>query len=154
MKTCVFLFFLGLFPVQISSAVLSQTRSRSGSAVLHSQSSTEDVKEEMPEVKQEPEDPPAQVATSKAPAEDAPEARAKRDEEERERERREKEREREKEKEREREKEKEKEREREKQKQKESEKERESAKEKDKGKHEDGRKKEAELIKQLKADLK
>ncbi|XP_062985236.1 E3 ubiquitin-protein ligase BRE1A [Elgaria multicarinata webbii] len=125
---------------------LSKTRSRSGSALLHSQSSTEDAKEEPPEIKQEPDDP--QAATSKGPAEDAPETKAKRDEEERER------REKEKEKEREREKEKEKEREREKQKQKESEKEKESTKEKDKGKHEDGRKKEAELVKQLKADLK
>ncbi|XP_020646802.1 E3 ubiquitin-protein ligase BRE1A [Pogona vitticeps] len=137
---------------------LSKTRSRSGSALLHSQSSTEDVKEEPPEIKQEPEDPSSQAATSKGASEDAPEAKAKRDEEERERERREKEREREKEKEKEKEKErereKEKEREREKQKQKESEKERESTKEKDKGKHDDGRKKEAELVKQLKADLK
>ncbi|XP_053151878.1 E3 ubiquitin-protein ligase BRE1A [Hemicordylus capensis] len=132
---------------------LSKTRSRSGSALLHSQSSTEDTKEEPLELKQEPDD-----VASKAPPEDLSETKAKRDEEERERERREKEREREKEKEkekeREREKEKEKEREREKQKQKESEKERESTKEKDKGKHDDGRKKEAELIKQLKADLK
>ncbi|XP_015278574.1 PREDICTED: E3 ubiquitin-protein ligase BRE1A [Gekko japonicus] len=137
---------------------LSKTRSRSGSALLHSQSSTEDTKEELPEIKQEPDDVSAPSASSKAPPEDTSETKAKRDEEERERERREKEREREKEKEkekeREREKEKEKEREREKQKQKESEKERESAKEKDKGKHDDGRKKEAELIKQLKADLK
>ncbi|KAJ6657077.1 hypothetical protein lerEdw1_002822 [Lerista edwardsae] len=54
----------------------------------------------------------------------------------------------------EREREKEKEKEREKQKQKESEKERELAKEKDKGKHDDGRKKDVELVKQLKADLK
>ncbi|KAH0628394.1 hypothetical protein JD844_009492 [Phrynosoma platyrhinos] len=137
---------------------LSKTRSRSGSALLHSQSSTEETKEEPPEIKQEPDDPSSQTSASKGPPEDAPETKAKRDEEERERERREKEREREKEKEkekeREREKEKEKEREREKQKQKESEKERESAKEKDKGKHDDGRKKEAELVKQLKADLK
>ncbi|XP_048359392.1 E3 ubiquitin-protein ligase BRE1A [Sphaerodactylus townsendi] len=135
---------------------LSKTRSRSGSALLHSQSSTEDTKEEPPDIKQEPDDISALSMASKAPPEDAPEIKAKRDEEERERERREREREKEKEKEkdREREKEKEKEREREKQKQKESEKERESTKEKDKGKHDDGRKKEAELIKQLKADLK
>ncbi|XP_058025006.1 E3 ubiquitin-protein ligase BRE1A isoform X2 [Ahaetulla prasina] len=134
---------------------LSKTRSRSGSALLHSQSSTEDAKEEPPEIKQEAEDP-SHAATSKGPSEDALETKAKRDEEERERERREKEREREKEKEKEkeREREKEKEREREKQKQKESEKERESTKEKDKGKHDDGRKREAELVKQLKADLK
>lgn len=142
----------------VSSLPFSQTRSRSGSALLHSQSSTEDTKEELPEIKQEPDDSSAPSTASKAPPEDASETKARRDEEERERERREKEREREKEKEkekeREREKEKEKEREREKQKQKESEKERESAKEKDKGKHDDGRKKEAELIKQLKADLK
>ncbi|XP_006111139.2 E3 ubiquitin-protein ligase BRE1A isoform X1 [Pelodiscus sinensis] len=133
---------------------LSKTRSRSGSVLLQSQSSTEEIKEEPPEVKQEPDDSSAQASVLKAAPEDAGEAKAKRDEEERERERREKEREREKEKEkeREREKEKEKEREREKQKQKESEKERESTK--DKGKHEDGRKKEAEVIKQLKADLK
>ncbi|TFK08095.1 60S ribosomal protein L3 [Platysternon megacephalum] len=133
---------------------LSKTRSRSGSALLQSQSSTEEIKEEPPEVKQEPDDSSAQGSVPKAAPEDASDAKAKRDEEERERERREKEREREKEKEkeREREKEKEKEREREKQKQKESEKERESTKEK--GKHEDGRKKEAEVIKQLKADLK
>ncbi|EMP29913.1 E3 ubiquitin-protein ligase BRE1A, partial [Chelonia mydas] len=131
-----------------------QTRSRSGSALLQSQSSTEETKEEPPEIKQEPDDSSAQASVPKAAPEDASDAKAKRDEEERERERREKEREREKEKEkeREREKEKEKEREREKQKQKESEKERESTKEK--GKHEDGRKKEAEVIKQLKADLK
>ncbi|XP_077201453.1 E3 ubiquitin-protein ligase BRE1A isoform X2 [Paroedura picta] len=133
---------------------LSKTRSRSGSTLLHSQSSTEDTKEELPEIKQEPDNISASSAASKAPAEDASETKAKRDEEERERERREKEREKEKEKEKEREREKEKEREREKQKQKESEKERDSGKEKDKGKHDDGRKKEAEVIKQLKADLK
>ncbi|KAM6035180.1 E3 ubiquitin-protein ligase BRE1A isoform 1-T3 [Theristicus caerulescens] len=136
---------------------LSKIRSRSGSALLQSQSSTEDTKEEPPEIKQEPDDPSAQVSVPKAASEDINEMKARRDEEERERERREREREREKEKEKERErekeKEKEKEREREKQKQKESEKERES-KEKEKGKHEDGRKKEAEVIKQLKAELK
>uniref|UniRef100_A0A670ZN10 E3 ubiquitin protein ligase n=1 Tax=Pseudonaja textilis TaxID=8673 RepID=A0A670ZN10_PSETE len=132
---------------------LSKTRSRSGSAVLHSQSSTEDTKEEPSEIKQEAEDP-SHAATSKGPSEDALETKAKRDEEERERERREKEREREKEKEKEKEREREKEKERERQKQKESEKERESTKEKDKGKHDDGRKREAELVKQLKADLK
>ncbi|NXN73061.1 BRE1A ligase, partial [Himantopus himantopus] len=136
---------------------LSKIRSRSGSALLQSQSSTEDAKEEPPEIKQEPDDPSAQVSVPKAASEDVNEMKARRDEEERERERREREREREKEKEKERErekeKEKEKEREREKQKQKESEKERES-KEKEKGKHEDGRKKEAEVIKQLKAELK
>ncbi|KFW79927.1 E3 ubiquitin-protein ligase BRE1A, partial [Phalacrocorax carbo] len=136
---------------------LSKIRSRSGSALLQSQSSTEDAKEEPPEIKQEPDDPAAQVSVPKAASEDVNEMKARRDEEERERERREREREREKEKEKERErekeKEKEKEREREKQKQKESEKERES-KEKEKGKHEDGRKKEAEVIKQLKAELK
>ncbi|KAJ7396319.1 E3 ubiquitin-protein ligase BRE1A [Pitangus sulphuratus] len=136
---------------------LSKIRSRSGSALLQAQSSTEDTKEEPPEIKQEPEDPSAQVSVPKGAAEDVNEMKARRDEEERERERREREREREKEKEKERErekeKEKEKEREREKLKQKESEKERES-KEKEKGKHEDGRKKEAEVIKQLKAELK
>ncbi|NXD04247.1 BRE1A ligase, partial [Certhia familiaris] len=134
---------------------LSKIRSRSGSALLQSQSSTEDTKEEPAEIKQEPDDPSAQVSVPKAASEDVNEMKARRDEEERERERREREREREKEKEREREKEKEKEkeREREKQKQKESEKDRES-KEKEKGKHEDGRKKEAEVIKQLKAELK
>uniref|UniRef100_F7A5J9 E3 ubiquitin protein ligase n=1 Tax=Ornithorhynchus anatinus TaxID=9258 RepID=F7A5J9_ORNAN len=131
---------------------LSKTRLRSGSALLQSQSSTEDPKEEPVEVKQEAEDSSTQGSASKAGLEEASDTKAKRDEEERERERREKEREREKEKEREREKEKE--REREKQKQKESEKERESTKDKEKGKHEDGRKKEAEVIKQLKADLK
>lgn len=138
-------------------AIPQQIRSRSGSALLQSQSSTEDTKEEPPEVKQEPDDPSAQVTAPKPASEDVNEMKARRDEEERERERREREREREKEKEKERErekeKEKEKEREREKQKQKESEKERES-KEKEKGKHEDGRKKEAEVIKQLKAELK
>uniref|UniRef100_A0A8C9FIA0 E3 ubiquitin protein ligase n=1 Tax=Pavo cristatus TaxID=9049 RepID=A0A8C9FIA0_PAVCR len=132
-------------------------REAHGSALLQSQSSTEDTKEEPPEIKQEPDDPSVQVSAPKAASEEASEVKARRDEEERERERREREREREKEKEKERErekeKEKEKEREREKQKQKESEKERES-KEKEKGKHEDGRKKEAELIKQLKAELK
>ncbi|NWR25553.1 BRE1A ligase, partial [Emberiza fucata] len=138
---------------------LSKIRSRSGSALLQSQSSTEDTKEEPAEIKQEPDDPSAQVTVPKAASEDVNEMKARQDEEERERERREREREREKEKEkekereREKEKEKEKEREREKQKQKESEKERES-KEKEKGKHEDGRKKEAEVIKQLKAELK
>ncbi|OWK50821.1 E3 ubiquitin-protein ligase BRE1A [Lonchura striata] len=138
---------------------LSKIRSRSGSCLLQSQSSTEDTKEEPAEIKQEPDDPSAQVSVPKAASEDINEMKARRDEEERERERREREREREKEKEkekereREKEKEKEKEREREKQKQKESEKERES-KEKEKGKHEDGRKKEAEVIKQLKAELK
>nr|XP_028567685.1 LOW QUALITY PROTEIN: E3 ubiquitin-protein ligase BRE1A [Podarcis muralis] len=137
---------------------LSKTRSRSGSALLHSQSSTEDPKEEPLEIKQDADDPSSssQGSASKGPSEDALESKAKRDEEERERERREKEREREKEKEKEkeREREKEKEKERERQKQKESEKERESSKDKDKGKHDDGRKKEAELVKQLKADLK
>lgn len=141
----------------ISPAVPCQIRSRSGSALLQSQSSAEDTKEEPAKIKQEPDDPSAQVPVAKAAAEDVHELKARRDEEERERERREREREREKEKERERErereKEKEKERERERQKQKESEKERES-KEKEKGKHEDGRKKEAEVIKQLKAELK
>ncbi|NXX25937.1 BRE1A ligase, partial [Nicator chloris] len=136
---------------------LSKIRSRSGSALLQSQSSTEDTKEEPAEIKQEPDGPSAQVSVPKAAFEDGHEMKARRDEEERERERREREREREKEKEKERErekeKEKEKEREREKQKQKESEKERE-LKEKEKGKHEDGRKKEAEVIKQLKAELK
>uniref|UniRef100_A0A803YLT4 E3 ubiquitin protein ligase n=1 Tax=Meleagris gallopavo TaxID=9103 RepID=A0A803YLT4_MELGA len=132
---------------------LSKIRSRSGSALLQSQSSTEDTKEEPPEIKPEPDDPSAQASVPKAASEEACEVKARRDEEERERERREREREREKEKEKEREREKEKEREREKQKQKESEKERES-KEKEKGKHEDGRKKEAEVIKQLKAELK
>ncbi|NXF00126.1 BRE1A ligase, partial [Menura novaehollandiae] len=140
-----------------AQADLSKIRSRSGSALLQSQSSTEDTKEEPPEIKQEPDDPSAQASVPKAASEDVNEMKARRDEEERERERREREREREKEKEKERErekeKEKEKEREREKQKQKESEKERES-KEKEKGKHEDGRKKEAEVIKQLKAELK
>ncbi|XP_063245310.1 E3 ubiquitin-protein ligase BRE1A isoform X1 [Prinia subflava] len=138
-----------------AQADLSKIRSRSGSALLQSQSSAEDTKEEPTEIKQEPDDPSAQVSVPKAAFEDVHETKARRDEEERERERREREREREKEKEkeREREKEKEKEREREKQKQKESEKERES-KEKEKGKHEDGRKKEAEVIKQLKAELK
>ncbi|NWU28983.1 BRE1A ligase, partial [Dyaphorophyia castanea] len=136
---------------------LSKIRSRSGSALLQSPSSTEDTKEEPPEIKQEPDDPSAQVSVPKAASEDVNEMKARRDEEERERERREREREREKEKEKERErekeKEKEKEREREKQKQKESEKERES-KEKEKGKPEGGRRKEAEVIKQLKAELK
>ncbi|NWS88728.1 BRE1A ligase, partial [Toxostoma redivivum] len=138
---------------------LSKIRSRSGSALLQSQSSTEDTKEEPAEIKQEPDDPSAQVSVPKAASEDVNEMKARRDEEEREQERwerereREKEKEKEKEREREKEKEKEKEREREKQKQKESEKERES-KEKEKGKHEDGRKKEAEVIKQLKAELK
>ncbi|XP_044540785.1 E3 ubiquitin-protein ligase BRE1A [Gracilinanus agilis] len=133
---------------------LSKTRLRSGSGLLQSQSSTEDTKEEPVEIKQEPEDSSTQTLAPKAAQEEANETKAKRDEEERERERREKEREREKEKEKEREREKEKEREREKQKQKDSEKDRESGKEKEKGKHEDGRKKEAELIKQLKAELK
>ncbi|XP_068946723.1 E3 ubiquitin-protein ligase BRE1A [Petaurus breviceps papuanus] len=133
---------------------LSKTRLRSGSGLLQSQSSTEDPKEEPVEVKQEAEDSSTQISVLKAAQEEASETKAKRDEEERERERREKEREREKEKEKEREREKEKEREREKQKQKESEKDRESSKDKEKGKHEDGRKKEAELIKQLKAELK
>ncbi|NXI57907.1 BRE1A ligase, partial [Chloroceryle aenea] len=140
-----------------AQADLSKIRSRSGSALLQSQSSTEDTKEEPPEIKQEPDEPSSQVSVPKAASEDVSEMKARRDEEERERERREREREREKEKEKERErekeKEKEKEREREKQKQKESEKERES-KDKEKGKHEDGRKKEAEVIKQLKAELK
>uniref|UniRef100_A0A670JNG7 E3 ubiquitin protein ligase n=1 Tax=Podarcis muralis TaxID=64176 RepID=A0A670JNG7_PODMU len=101
-----------------------ETRSRSGSALLHSQSSTEDPKEEPLEIKQDADDPSSSSQGS------------------------------EKEKEKEREREKEKEKERERQKQKESEKERESSKDKDKGKHDDGRKKEAELVKQLKADLK
>ncbi|KAG5213000.1 hypothetical protein JEQ12_008786 [Ovis aries] len=127
---------------------LNKTRLRSGSALLQSQSSTEDPKDEPAEPKQDPEDLAAQSAASKASQEEVNEIKSKRDEEERERERREKERERE------REREKEKEREREKQKLKESEKERESAKDKEKGKHDDGRKKEAEIIKQLKIELK
>uniref|UniRef100_A0A8C0U014 E3 ubiquitin protein ligase n=1 Tax=Cyanistes caeruleus TaxID=156563 RepID=A0A8C0U014_CYACU len=110
---------------------LSKIRSRSGSALLQTQSSTEDTKEEPAEVKQEPDDPSAQVSVPKAASEDVHEMKARRDEEERERERREREREREKEKEREREKEKEKEKEREREK-----------------------KKEAEVVKQLKAELK
>uniref|UniRef100_A0A8C0L2F7 E3 ubiquitin protein ligase n=1 Tax=Canis lupus dingo TaxID=286419 RepID=A0A8C0L2F7_CANLU len=127
---------------------LNKTRLRSGSALLQSQSSTEDPKDEPAELKQDPEDVPAQSSASKASQEEVNEIKSKRDEEERERERREKERERE------REREKEKEREREKQKLKESEKERDSAKDKEKGKHDDGRKKEAEVIKQLKIELK
>ncbi|KAI5942096.1 E3 ubiquitin-protein ligase BRE1A [Manis javanica] len=127
---------------------LNKTRLRSGSALLQSQSSTEDPKDEPAEPKQDPEDSPAQSSASKASQEEVSEAKSKRDEEERERERREKERERE------REREKEKEREREKQRPKESERERESAKDKEKGKHDDGRKKEAEVIKQLKVELK
>lgn len=130
------------------SVFVSQTRLRSGSALLQSQSSTEDPKDEPAELKQDPEDVPAQSSASKASQEEVNEIKSKRDEEERERERREKERERE------REREKEKEREREKQKLKESEKERDSAKDKEKGKHDDGRKKEAEVIKQLKIELK
>ena len=106
----------------------SQTRLRSGSALLQSQSSTEDPKDEPAELKQDSEDLATQSAASKASQEEVNEIKSKRDEEERERERREKERERE------REREKEKEREREKQKLKESEKERESAKDKEKGK--------------------
>ncbi|XP_032491465.1 E3 ubiquitin-protein ligase BRE1A isoform X1 [Phocoena sinus] len=127
---------------------LNKTRLRSGSALLQSQSSTEDPKDEPAELKQDPEDLSAQSTASKASQEEVNEIKSKRDEEERERERREKERERE------REREKEKEREREKQKLKESEKERDSAKDKEKGKHDDGRKKEAEIIKQLKIELK
>uniref|UniRef100_A0A2K5X9N5 E3 ubiquitin protein ligase n=1 Tax=Mandrillus leucophaeus TaxID=9568 RepID=A0A2K5X9N5_MANLE len=127
---------------------LNKTRLRSGSALLQSQSSTEDPKDEPAELKPDSEDLSSQSSASKASQEDANEIKSKRDEEERERERREKERERE------REREKEKEREREKQKLKESEKERDSAKDKEKGKHDDGRKKEAEIIKQLKIELK
>uniref|UniRef100_F6Z9L6 E3 ubiquitin protein ligase n=1 Tax=Equus caballus TaxID=9796 RepID=F6Z9L6_HORSE len=115
---------------------LNKTRLRSGSALLQSQSSTEDPKDEPAELKQDSEDLSTQSSASKGSQEEANEIKSKRDEEERERERREKERERE------REREKEKEREREKQKLKESEKERDSAKEKEKGKHDDGRKKE------------
>lgn len=125
---------------------LNKTRLRSGSALLQSQSSTEDPKDEPTELKQDSEDLATHSSALKASQED--EVKSKRDEEERERERREKERERE------REREKEKEREREKQKLKESEKERDSVKDKDKGKHDDGRKKEAEVIKQLKIELK
>nr|XP_026235930.1 E3 ubiquitin-protein ligase BRE1A [Urocitellus parryii] len=127
---------------------LNKTRLRSGSALLQSQSSTEDAKDEPAELKQDSEDLPTQSSALKTSQEDVNEIKSKRDEEERERERREKERERE------REREKEKEREREKQKLKESEKERDSAKDKEKGKHDDGRKKEAEIIKQLKIELK
>uniref|UniRef100_Q5DTM8-2 Isoform 2 of E3 ubiquitin-protein ligase BRE1A n=2 Tax=Mus musculus TaxID=10090 RepID=Q5DTM8-2 len=125
---------------------LNKTRLRSGSALLQSQSSTEDPKDEPTELKQDSEDLATHSSALKASQED--EVKSKRDEEERERERREKERERE------REREKEKEREREKQKLKESEKERDSVKDKEKGKHDDGRKKEAEIIKQLKIELK
>ncbi|XP_017597868.1 PREDICTED: E3 ubiquitin-protein ligase BRE1A-like [Corvus brachyrhynchos] len=66
---------------------LSKIRSRSGSALLQSQSSTEDTKEEPPEIKQEPDDPSAQVSVPKAASEDVNEIRARRDEEEREQER-------------------------------------------------------------------
>lgn len=125
---------------------LNKTRLRSGSALLQSQSSTEDPKDEPTELKPDSEDLATHSSVLKASQED--EVKSKRDEEERERERREKERERE------REREKEKEREREKQKLKESEKERDSVKDKEKGKHDDGRKKEAEVIKQLKIELK
>lgn len=132
----------------LASLFVPQTRLRSGTALLQSQSSTEDPKDEPVELKQDSEDLAAQSSAAKASQEEASEIKSKRDEEERERERREKERERE------REREKEKEREREKQKLKESEKERDSAKDKEKGKHDDGRKKEAEVIKQLKIELK
>ncbi|XP_029430751.1 E3 ubiquitin-protein ligase BRE1A [Rhinatrema bivittatum] len=128
---------------------LSKVRSRSGSLLLQTQSSTEDVKEELPEVKQEPEEPFSTPAPGPAPkpgVEEPAEPKVKREEEERER--------REKEREREREKEKEREREKQREKQREFEKERESSSSKEKGKHEDGKKKEVELIKQLKADLK
>nr|XP_033775402.1 E3 ubiquitin-protein ligase BRE1A [Geotrypetes seraphini] len=128
---------------------LCKVRSRSGSLLLQTQSSTEDVKEELSEVKQEAEEPPSAPTPGSAPksgAEEPVETKVKREEEDREREKREKEREREKEKEREKQKEK----------QREFEKERESSSSssKEKGKHEDGKKKESELIKQLKADLK
>ncbi|MXQ96607.1 hypothetical protein E5288_WYG022886 [Bos mutus] len=89
---------------------LNKTRLRSGSALLQSQSSTEDPKDEPAELKQDSEDLATQSAASKASQEE--------------------------------------------QKLKESEKERESAKDKEKGKHDDGRKKEAEIIKQLKIELK
>ncbi|KAL2294821.1 hypothetical protein Nmel_008574, partial [Mimus melanotis] len=66
---------------------LSKIRSRSGSALLQSQSSTEDTKEEPAEIKQEPDDPSAQVSVPKAASEDVNEMKARRDEEEQERER-------------------------------------------------------------------
>ncbi|XP_030077458.1 E3 ubiquitin-protein ligase BRE1A isoform X2 [Microcaecilia unicolor] len=132
---------------------LSKVRSRSGSLLLQTQSSTEDVKEELLEIKQEAEETSSTQTpgpASKPGAEEPVETKVKREEEDRERERREKEREREREKEREREREKQKEKQREFEKERESS----SSSSKEKGKHEDGKKKEGELIKQLKADLK
>uniref|UniRef100_A0A8C3MTH6 E3 ubiquitin protein ligase n=1 Tax=Geospiza parvula TaxID=87175 RepID=A0A8C3MTH6_GEOPR len=118
-----------------AQADLSKISSRSGSALLQSQSSTEDTKEEPAEIKQEPDDPSAQVTVPRAASEAVNEMKARQDEEEREEREgkgtrvgkaeaegvREGERE---------------------------------SKEKEKGKHEDGRKKEAEVIKQLKTELK
>ncbi|XP_061310966.1 E3 ubiquitin-protein ligase BRE1A-like [Pezoporus flaviventris] len=55
---------------------LSKIRSRSGNALLQSQSSTEETKEEPPEIKQEPDDPSAQVSVPKATSEDITEMKA------------------------------------------------------------------------------
>ncbi|XP_077028272.1 E3 ubiquitin-protein ligase BRE1A-like [Agelaius phoeniceus] len=84
---------------------LSKIHSRSGSALLQSQSSAEDTKEEPAEIKQEPDDPSAQVTVPKAAFEDVNEMKARQDEEERVQVRWEREREREKEKEKEKERE-------------------------------------------------
>ncbi|XP_059692940.1 E3 ubiquitin-protein ligase BRE1A-like, partial [Haemorhous mexicanus] len=55
---------------------LSKIRSRSGSALLQSQSSTEDTKEEPAEIKQEPADPSAHGTVPKAASEDVNEMKA------------------------------------------------------------------------------
>ncbi|XP_069088997.1 E3 ubiquitin-protein ligase BRE1A [Pleurodeles waltl] len=116
---------------------LNKIRLRNSSQFLQSQSSTEDVKEEALEIKADPDEPFTAPGAAAKPSDDVPEVKVK--EEDRDRDKREKEREKEREKHRE--------------KQKEPDKERESSS-KEKSKHEDGKRREADVIKQLKADLK
>ncbi|XP_069485088.1 E3 ubiquitin-protein ligase BRE1A isoform X2 [Ambystoma mexicanum] len=116
---------------------LSKIRMRNSSALLQSQSSTEDVKEEALDIKADPDETFTTPGMTAKSSEDIPEVKVK--EEDRDRDKREKEREKEREKHRE--------------KQKEPDKERDSSS-KEKSKHEDGKRREADIIKQLKTDLK
>ncbi|XP_006012309.1 E3 ubiquitin-protein ligase BRE1A [Latimeria chalumnae] len=145
---------------------LSKVKSRGAFALLQAQSSTEEVKDEPPEVKQEPEEAAAipslapmlvqssaaSAALVKSEREEGGESRSRREEEEQQhqqqqREQRERER-------REREKEREREKLKERLKEAERERERESTKEREKGKPDEGRKKDGDAIKQLRAELK
>ncbi|XP_067865788.1 E3 ubiquitin-protein ligase BRE1A [Heterodontus francisci] len=119
---------------------MGRPRGPSGSQL---QSGAEQVKEEPPEVKQEPEEP-----GSKKEKEEAEAAKARKQQQQEEEKEKEKERERER-------REKEKERAREKGREKEAEKERDKAeKERERSKPEDAKKKEVEMVKQLRGELK